>query len=140
MSSPAKFCNKILMDMQIINVYNQEYESAAAFWPDVHSRIIVALVVSQLLLMGLLSTKQASQSTPLLIALPVLTIWFHVYCKGRYGPAFVKFPLQVGLMFQLASLLLLLSVRLIAERYLQVLVFHHLCLNLFFFIVSLIII
>ncbi|KAL4620081.1 hypothetical protein ACB092_06G127700 [Castanea dentata] len=83
---------------QIINVYNQEYESAAAFWPDVHGRIIVALVVSQLLLMGLLSTKEAAQSTPLLIALPVLTIWFHIFCKGRYEPAFVKYPLQEAMM------------------------------------------
>jgi len=38
-------------------VYNQEYESAAAFWPDVHGRIIAALVVSQLLLMGEVRTK-----------------------------------------------------------------------------------
>ncbi|KAG9160316.1 hypothetical protein Leryth_026139 [Lithospermum erythrorhizon] len=83
---------------QIINVYNQEYESAAAFWPDVHGRIIIALVVSQLLLMGLLSTKEASQSTPLLITLPVLTIWFHRFCRGRYEPAFVKFPLQEAMM------------------------------------------
>ncbi|KGN63220.1 calcium permeable stress-gated cation channel 1 isoform X1 [Cucumis sativus] len=83
---------------QIINVYNQEYESAAAFWPDVHGRIIAALVVSQLLLMGLLSTKEAAQSTPLLIALPILTIWFHRFCKGRYEPAFVRYPLQEAMM------------------------------------------
>ncbi|KAE8701338.1 Calcium permeable stress-gated cation channel 1 [Hibiscus syriacus] len=69
---------------QIINVYNQEYESAAAFWPDVHLRIIVALIVSQLLLMGLLST--------------VLTIWFHRFCKERYEPAFVRYPLQEAMM------------------------------------------
>ncbi|KAF3443437.1 hypothetical protein FNV43_RR13119 [Rhamnella rubrinervis] len=83
---------------QIINVYNQEYESAAAFWPDVHKRIITALVVSQLLLMGLLSTKGAAQSTPLLITLPVLTISFHLFCKGRYEPAFVQYPLQEAMM------------------------------------------
>ncbi|KAH7859717.1 hypothetical protein Vadar_004645 [Vaccinium darrowii] len=83
---------------QIINVYNQQYESAAAFWPDVHGRIITALVVSQLLLMGLLSTKAAAQSTPLLITLPVLTIWFHRYCQGRYEPAFVRYPLQEAMM------------------------------------------
>ncbi|KAM0955813.1 hypothetical protein ACFX2I_024069 [Malus domestica] len=83
---------------QIINVYNQEYESAAAFWPDVHGRIITALIVSQLLLMGLLSTKEAAQSTPLLITLPVLTIWFHKFCKGRYEPAFIRHPLQEAMM------------------------------------------
>ncbi|TMW93235.1 hypothetical protein EJD97_011998 [Solanum chilense] len=79
---------------QIINVYNQEYESAAAFWPDVHGRIIFALCFSQLSLLGLLSTKHATQSAPFLIALPVLTISFHLYCKGRYEPAFTKYPIQ----------------------------------------------
>ncbi|GAB2285253.1 hypothetical protein Dimus_019707 [Dionaea muscipula] len=83
---------------QIINVYNQEYESAASFWPDVHLRIIVALVVSQLLLMGLLSTKEAANSTPLLLILPLLTIWFQRFCKGRFEPAFVKYPLQEAVM------------------------------------------
>ncbi|KAK0588844.1 hypothetical protein LWI29_006184 [Acer saccharum] len=83
---------------QIINVYNQGYESAAAFWPDVHGRIITALIVSQLLLMGLLSTKEAAQSTPLLVTLPVLTIWFHRFCKGRYEPAFIRYPLQEAMM------------------------------------------
>jgi hypothetical protein len=81
--------------MQIINVYNQEYESGAAFWPDVHGRVITALVISQLALMGLMSTKEAAQSTPFLIALPVLTIWFHRFCNGRHKSAFVKYPLQV---------------------------------------------
>lgn len=88
----------IVFRHQIINVYNQDYESAAAFWPDVHGRVIGALIISQLLLMGLLSTKKEAQSTPFLIALPVLTIWFHRYCKARYEPAFVKYPLQEAMM------------------------------------------
>ncbi|XP_050368491.1 calcium permeable stress-gated cation channel 1-like isoform X3 [Argentina anserina] len=79
---------------QIINVYNQEYESAAAFWPDVHGRIVSALIISQLLLLGLLSTKGAKLSTPFLLPLPVLTIAFYKYCAGRYEPAFVRYPLQ----------------------------------------------
>ncbi|CAN8325568.1 unnamed protein product [Cochlearia groenlandica] len=83
---------------QIINVYNQEYESGAAFWPDVHGRVIAALVISQLLLMGLLGTKQAALAAPFLIALPVLTIGFHRFCKGRYEPAFVRYPLQEAMM------------------------------------------
>lgn len=83
---------------QIINVYNQQYESAAAFWPDVHGRIIYALIFSQVILMGLLSTKKAAQSTPFLIALPVVTISFHLYCKGRYEPAFIRYPIQEAMM------------------------------------------
>uniref|UniRef100_A0A2P2MMJ2 Uncharacterized protein MANES_16G003300 n=2 Tax=Rhizophora mucronata TaxID=61149 RepID=A0A2P2MMJ2_RHIMU len=84
----------IVFRHQIINVYNQEYESAAAFWPDVHGRVVIALLISQVIMVGLLSTKQAAQSTPFLLVLPVLTIWFYTYCKGRYEPAFVRHPLQ----------------------------------------------
>ncbi|KAK8537845.1 hypothetical protein V6N13_096355 [Hibiscus sabdariffa] len=79
---------------QIINVYNPQYESGAAFWPHVHSRIIASLLISQLLLMGLLSTKKAANSTPLLVILPVLTLTFHKYCKSRFEPAFRKYPLE----------------------------------------------
>ncbi|GMJ06006.1 hypothetical protein like AT1G32090 [Hibiscus trionum] len=79
---------------QIINVYNPQYESGAAFWPHVHSRIIASLLISQLLLMGLLSTKKAANSTPLLVILPVFTVSFHKYCKSRFEPAFRKYPLE----------------------------------------------
>ncbi|CAH9086061.1 unnamed protein product [Cuscuta epithymum] len=79
---------------QVINVYHQEYESAAAFWPDVHGRIVASLIISQLLLMGLLSTKKAAKSTPLLLLLPFFTFAFHKYCKSRFEPAFKKYPLK----------------------------------------------
>ncbi|KAL7111885.1 hypothetical protein ACP275_05G117500 [Erythranthe tilingii] len=79
---------------QVINVYNQKYESAGAFWPHVHGRIIGSLIISQLLLMGLLSTKKAANSTPFLVALPILTLTFHQYCKSRFEPAFRKYPLE----------------------------------------------
>ncbi|KAB5564282.1 hypothetical protein DKX38_004336 [Salix brachista] len=81
---------------QIVNVYNQQYESAAAFWPHVHSRIIASLLISQLLLLGLLSTKKAANSTPLLVILPILTLSFHNYCKSRFEPAFRKYPLEAS--------------------------------------------
>lgn len=84
------------MITQIINVYHQQYESAAAFWPLVHSRIIASLLISQLLLLGLLSTKKAANSTPLLVVLPILTLSFHKYCKNRFEPAFRKYPLEVS--------------------------------------------
>ncbi|KAF9689594.1 hypothetical protein SADUNF_Sadunf01G0108600 [Salix dunnii] len=84
----------IYLMLQIVNVYNQQYESAAAFWPHVHSRIIASLLISQLLLLGLLSTKKAANSTPLLVILPILTLSFHKYCKSRFEPAFRKYPLE----------------------------------------------
>ncbi|WVZ11219.1 hypothetical protein V8G54_015749 [Vigna mungo] len=80
---------------QIINVYNQQYESAAAFWPLVHSRIVASMLISQFLLLGLLSTKKAAKSTPLLVILPILTFAFHKYCQRRFEPAFRKYPIEV---------------------------------------------
>ncbi|OIW10704.1 hypothetical protein TanjilG_16076 [Lupinus angustifolius] len=79
---------------QIINVYNQQYESAAAFWPHVHNRIIASLIISHFLLAGLLSTKKAAKSTPLLAILPILTYAFHKYCQRRFEPAFRQYPLE----------------------------------------------
>ncbi|KAK7396355.1 hypothetical protein VNO78_17294 [Psophocarpus tetragonolobus] len=79
---------------QIINVYNQQYESGGAFWPDIHGRVVMGLIISQILLMGLLSTRGTEKSTLLLVAQPILTFWFHRYCKGLFESAFVKFPLE----------------------------------------------
>lgn len=79
---------------QVINVYDPKYESAAAFWPDVHKRVVIGLFISQLLLLGLLSTKKIGRNYFALLPLPVLTIWFFMYCKGRFESAFVRFPLQ----------------------------------------------
>nr|KJB42062.1 hypothetical protein B456_007G134700 [Gossypium raimondii] len=79
---------------QVINVYDQRYESGGSFWPDVHRRLLIGLLISQFLLMGLLSTKNIEKSTIALLPLPILTIWFHVYCKGRFQSAFVRFSLQ----------------------------------------------
>ncbi|XP_031100916.1 CSC1-like protein At4g02900 [Ipomoea triloba] len=73
---------------------HQKYESAAAFWPDVHRRIIIGLITSQVLLMGLINTKEIPRSTPVILVLPIMTIWFNHFCKGRFESAFVKFPLQ----------------------------------------------
>ncbi|XP_057719368.1 CSC1-like protein At4g02900 [Arachis stenosperma] len=79
---------------QIINVYNQHYESGATFWPDVHRRVLTGLIISQILLMGLLSTRGTNKITLVLIGQPILTFWFYRYCKGRFESAFIKFPLE----------------------------------------------
>lgn len=97
MVSWPKFFFFGLFFFKIINVYDQKYESGAAFWPDVHLRILIGLIIAQILHMGLLSATGADKSTtPWLIAQPILTIWFHKFCKGRFESAFVKFPLQVS--------------------------------------------
>jgi calcium permeable stress-gated cation channel len=101
-------------------VYNQRYESGAQFWPSVHGRIIIALIISQLVLLGLLGTKDFEESTPALLVLPVLTFWFYKYCKNRYEPAFMRNPLQV-ILFGRTSLI---------RNMLQYLVGEKLCLRI----------
>ncbi|XP_010522696.1 PREDICTED: CSC1-like protein At4g02900 isoform X2 [Tarenaya hassleriana] len=84
----------IVFRHQVINVYDQKYESGAKYWPSVHRRLIICLLISQLLMMGLLSTKKLAMATAMLLPLPILTIWFNRYCAGRFESAFSKFPLQ----------------------------------------------
>lgn len=99
------------MISQIINVYNQKYESAGAFWPNVHRQILISMVISHILLLGLLSTKKAEKSTPMLLVLPVLTYCFHKYCKSRFEPAFIKQSLEVQSLtcYPLKSLYMVMS-------------------------------
>ncbi|KAL9679043.1 hypothetical protein QQ045_016896 [Rhodiola kirilowii] len=56
--------------------------------------IVASLLISQLVLIGLLSIKGAANSTPILVMLFLLTIWFHKHCKDRFKPAFRKYPLE----------------------------------------------
>lgn len=75
-------------------MYEQRYESAGAFWPHLQMRIIACVIIQQICLIGVLATKSAKNSTPILLFLPVLTIAFHIYCKNRFEPAFRKYPLE----------------------------------------------
>lgn len=84
----------IIYRNQVINVYVPKFESSAAFWPLAHRFIIVALLITHITLIGLFSIKRSAASTPLLLPLPVLTLFFHWYCTDRYGPAFDQYPLQ----------------------------------------------
>lgn len=104
----------------MINVYEAAYESAGAFWPFVHGRIILALIIEHLMLIGLFLVQgpitfktiqsnddesseqkilnflqQTLSSTPFIIALPIFTYIFHRYCKSRFEPSFTNFPLEV---------------------------------------------
>lgn len=101
-------------------MYVQIYESGASFWPDVHRRFMMNVGLSQLLIMGLLSTKNFSISSPLLLPLPVLSIWFHIYCKGRFESAFVTFPLQVQYFLTLKLSCGSLALVMLHERFIHV--------------------
>ena len=101
-------------------MYDAAYESAGGFWPFVHGRIIAALVIEHLMLIGiflvqgpvtfgdipadgsnstveqiLTYVREVASATPFMIALPVFTLVFHRYCKNRFEPCFANMPLEV---------------------------------------------
>ncbi|KAE8654910.1 Calcium permeable stress-gated cation channel 1 [Hibiscus syriacus] len=67
-------------------------ESAAAFWPHVHVRIIVALIVAASA-NGITEHERSIAVDSIAYHTSHMTICFHRFCKGRYEPAF-RYPLQ----------------------------------------------
>ncbi|CAI5534754.1 unnamed protein product [Closterium sp. Naga37s-1] len=46
---------------QMINVYNAEYETAGAYWPHFHSRLIASMIIQHLTLIGIFALKEAKR-------------------------------------------------------------------------------
>ena len=86
----------VMVVVQVINVYEPKYESAASFWPSIHLNVIIALIINHITLIGLFSVKRAFASTPFLIPLPIITIMFHLFCHEKFSHAFRNYPLQVS--------------------------------------------
>jgi hypothetical protein len=80
---------------QIINVYERRYESCGGLWPFVTMRIISALLVAQITLLGVLSLKLATSVAPFALPLPVLTLVYSYWLRDRFEANFQKYPLEV---------------------------------------------
>ncbi|GJP41199.1 hypothetical protein CLOM_g874 [Closterium sp. NIES-68] len=80
---------------QMINVYNAEYETAGAYWPHFHARLIASMIIQHLTLIGVLALKEASTQVWFLIPLPIVTIAFHyVFIDGPFNSNFSKYALE----------------------------------------------
>ncbi len=64
-------------------------------WPHINNRILAALFVSQITMLGFFGVKEFPY-TVLLIALPVMTVAFYFVCKLTFYPAFAHLPLEVA--------------------------------------------
>jgi hypothetical protein len=96
--SPALllFCSRyVVYKNQIINVYERRYESCGGLWPFVAMRIIAALLVAQITLLGVLSLKLATSVAPFALPLPVLTLVYSYWLRDRFEANFQKYPLEV---------------------------------------------
>ncbi|CAM6104678.1 unnamed protein product [Calypogeia fissa] len=79
---------------QVINAYDQKYESAGAYWPVMFAYVIIGLLTMHFTLIGVMALKDAVASTPCLIPLPLCTILFWYYCRSRFEGGFRCYPLE----------------------------------------------
>jgi len=80
---------------QALNVYVPSYESNGRMWPHMHTRILAALFLSQITMIGYFSIKKFSYS-PLLIPLPFVSLAFGYVCRKCFYTSFCITSLEVA--------------------------------------------
>lgn len=81
--------------MQALKVYVPSYESYGRMWPHMHTRILAALVLYQITMIGYFSVKEFYY-TPFLLPLPILSLFFAYVCNKHFYLGFRFTPLEVA--------------------------------------------
>ncbi|XP_031247425.1 CSC1-like protein RXW8 isoform X2 [Pistacia vera] len=79
---------------QIMNVYITNYESGGQYWPIAHKSTIFALVLTQIIALGVFGIKRSSVASGFIIPLIIGTLLFNAYCSQRFSPTFDKLAAQ----------------------------------------------
>lgn len=69
---------------QTLSIYIPNYSCGGMMWPRVFNRMIVATVVFQLLMFGVVSLKQSYAASVLILPLPVITLLFYFFILQHY--------------------------------------------------------
>ncbi|KAK1405619.1 Lipase [Heracleum sosnowskyi] len=80
---------------QFINVYITKYDTGGLYWPIAHNAIIFSLLLTQTIVLGVFTHKNADCSSSFTIALIICTLLFHYYCRQRFFPLFQSPSAQV---------------------------------------------
>ncbi|WOL15441.1 CSC1-like protein HYP1 [Canna indica] len=89
------FCiGYIIYRNQLLNVYQPKYDTGGRFWPIVHNSTIFALVLMQIISLGIFGLKKLPLASSLLLPLPVITLLFNDYCRRRFLPVFYDFSAE----------------------------------------------
>lgn len=80
---------------QALKVYVPDFESGGRMWPHIHSRIVAALFIGQITMMGYFAVKKFPYAV-LVILLPLFTIFFASMCKMNYYPSFQVTSLAIA--------------------------------------------
>ncbi|XP_022787942.1 CSC1-like protein ERD4 [Stylophora pistillata] len=69
---------------QTLSVYIPVYSCGGMMWPRVFNRMIIATVVFQLLMFGVIGLKQSYAASVLILPLPVITVLFYFFILQHY--------------------------------------------------------
>ncbi|KAI3921781.1 hypothetical protein MKX01_005470 [Papaver californicum] len=79
---------------QALKVYMPRYESYGRMWPHIHTRIVAALIIYQIAMIGYFGIKKFPYSV-LLIPLPISSLVFSFVCSKKFYASFANTPLEV---------------------------------------------
>lgn len=85
----------VVLRNQALKVYVPAFESGGRMWPHIHSRIVAALFIGQVTMMGYMGIKKFPYAV-LVIILPLFTIFFASMCKMNYYPSFNVISLAIA--------------------------------------------
>ncbi|KAF7138215.1 hypothetical protein RHSIM_Rhsim07G0063300 [Rhododendron simsii] len=88
------FLGYVVFVNQIEDVYETTYETCGQYWPYIHRYIFLAIVLTQITMMGLFGLKSKPAASFATIPLLLFTLMFNEYCKMRFNPTFFNYPVQ----------------------------------------------
>ncbi|KAG0579805.1 hypothetical protein M758_4G125800 [Ceratodon purpureus] len=85
----------VVLRNQALKVYVPDFESGGRMWPHIHARILAALFIGQITMMGYFGIKKFPYAVLVLI-LPLFTVFFSSICKLNYYPSFNVMSLAIA--------------------------------------------
>ncbi|KAK9088454.1 hypothetical protein Scep_027536 [Stephania cephalantha] len=84
----------LILRNQALKVYVPSYESYGRMWPHMHTRIVAALVIYQITMLGYFGAKKFVYAA-FLVPLPILSIIFTYICSKKFYRSFSHDALEV---------------------------------------------
>lgn len=84
----------LVLRNQALKVYVPSFESYGRMWPHMHMRVVSALLLYQVTMVGYFGIKEFVY-TPVLVPLPVITFIFAFVCSKKFYGAFERPVLEV---------------------------------------------
>lgn len=85
----------LILRNQALKVYVPAYESYGKMWPHMHKRILAALIIYQLTMLGYFGVKQFIY-TPLILPAIILSLIFGYVCSKKFYRSFCNTALEVA--------------------------------------------